>query len=153
MIKTSKRLQQNCLQILRDANRPMRVSEVSAIVGYSITATTAALKACGAVRNIDVFPTEWTIGDSNFPKEVASTLEGQKFTVAGPISDDIVNSWNSKCEKLGESIAKMQVTAKSDPKKLGAQLGTIAGSIAKLAYELQSVAGQPDWFQTLTEKE
>jgi hypothetical protein len=64
-----------------------------------------------------------------------------------------VKIWNSQREAVGKSLQELEITPTLDVKKAADQIGTLAGSLAALAYTLDSVQGMPDWYEIITEKE
>lgn len=143
------------LQALADADRPLKTSEVARIVGKSTPATSNALREAGATPVAGVYPTEWATGGDTVlaTRLVPSKFDDVQYVVIAADTDNLVQVWNDKREDLASNLAKLSITPKSDPKKTAIQLGTIAGSIGALAYNLHVVAGKPDWYHILTDNE
>ena len=134
-IFTSKKLQLQVLQALKDADRPMRTAEVAAVVGKTAPAVAAALEQSGA-RKLLGYPAKWTIDGANTiigSRIAPSKFEGEQYVVTTAPTDELVAAWNEKCEAVGAALTKLHITPKSDPAELALQLGTIAGSLAALA--------------------
>lgn len=141
--------------MLADADRPLKTSEVALIVGKSTPATSNALRAVGATPVAGVYPTEWASNSDTVlsSRIVPSKFDGEQYIVSTVETDNLVQVWNERHDDLANNLAKLVITPKSDPKKMAVQLGTIAGSIASLAYNLHAVADKPDWYLILTDTE
>lgn len=126
------------------------------MVGKSTQATSSALEASGALRVAGIYPTEWTIVGAETivgSRIVNSKFDEETYTVSTATSDNLVSVWNAKRQDVADALAKLSISPKIDPKKAALQLGTIAGSLAALAYSLQENSSKPDWYIILTEKE
>lgn len=153
--KISKRLQARVLDILRIADTPLTTREVAMLVNRSYEATRQALALVGAERVDSSFPTEWKIADSNMPdalKKVPSKFDEVSYTVSTKDVVQLVQVWNSQREATGKAMTDTEITPDSNPKDLAIKLGTVAGSLAALAYQLSEVATRPDWFDVLTKE-
>jgi hypothetical protein len=149
------RLQMLVTEALMQARTPLRTSEVAQITGRSVTAVKAALEASRAERVPGVAPTEWVLPDTPAagPMRVPSKHDGIEFTVSTKTADGIVEIWNKQRDSVGKSLQELEITPTLDPKKAAMQIGTLAGSLAALAYTLAGVQGMPDWYEIITEKE
>lgn len=151
----SKRLQVKVLDAMRTAGTPLTTSEISILVGKSYESTRQALLIVGAEKVDDSFPTKWRMSDVALPVEgrtVPSNFHGDEYTVSTKPIEGLVQAWNESRESLGASLASTEITPNINPKNLAVQLGTVAGSIAALAYKLDEYATRPDWFESITEE-
>lgn len=152
-IYISTRLQTQVIDALRQASVPLTTSDVSNIIGKSAQATRTALIASGATKLDDSWPIMWTLPDRISGRKVPSQFSDVELTVGAKDVDDILNMWNENHEILGDSIKKLHISPDSTASAIAHQLGTIAGSIAYLAWQLDRVADKPDWYEILTESE
>ena len=151
-IYISKRLQLQVTEALAQTGIPMTTNEIAKLIGKSPQATRAALQASGALKLDESWPILWS-SNRNSAKKVPSQFSDVNLTVGAKDVDDILNMWNASHEALGEAIKKLHIEPDSTVSAIATQLGTIAGSIAYLAYQLDNVAGKPDWYEILTESE
>lgn len=149
------RLQMLVTEALMQARTPLRTSEVAQVTGRSVTAVKAALEASRAERVPGVTPAEWYLPDTGAagPRRAPSKHDGAEFIVSTKTTDDIVAIWNKQHDAVGKSLQELEIVPTLDPKKAAEQIGTLAGSLAALAYTLASVQGMPDWYEIITEKE
>jgi len=154
-VTVGSRLQMLVTETLMQAHTPLRTSEVAQITGRSVTAVKAALEASRAERVPGVAPAEWVLPDTDAagPRQVPSKHKGVQFTVSTKTTDGIVKIWNSQREAVGKSLQELEITPTLDVKKAADQIGTLAGSLAALAYTLDSVQGMPDWYEVITDEE
>ena len=152
-IYISTRLQTQVIDALRQASVPLTTSDVSNIIGKSAQATRTALIASGATKLDDSWPIMWTLPDRISGRKVPSQFNDVELTVGAKEVDDILNMWNESHEALGEAVKRLHINPDSTVSAVAAQLGTIAGSIAYLAWQLDQVASKPDWYEILTESE
>jgi hypothetical protein len=73
------------------------------------------------------------------------------YTVSAKATDDVVAVWNKQHEAVGQALSALVINRDLPIKKVAEQIGTLAGSLASLAYELQQVSDRPDWYDVLTE--
>jgi hypothetical protein len=73
------------------------------------------------------------------------------YTVSAKQTDDVVAVWNKQHEAVGQALSALVINRDLPIKKVAEQIGTLAGSLAALAYELQQVSDRPDWYDVLTE--
>lgn len=149
------RLQMLVIETLMQARTPLRTSEIAQITGRSVTAVKAALEASRAERVPGVAPAEWYLPESGElgPRRVPSKHADLDFLVSTKTTDNIVELWNKQREVVGQSMKELNITEKLNPKKAAEQIGTLAGSLAALAYTLASVQDMPDWYEIITEKD
>lgn len=152
-IYVSDRLKTQVLDALRQAHDPLTTSEVAAIIGKSQQATRTALVGSGAEKVDSSWPIMWTLPDRISDRKVPSQFSDVQLTVGAKDVDDILNMWNESHDALGEAIKRLHINPDSTVSAIATQLGTIAGSIAYLAYQLDNVADKPDWYEILTESE
>ena len=152
-IYVSDRLKTQVLDALRQARDPLTTSEVAAILGKSHQATRTALVGSGAEKVDSSWPIMWTLPDRISDRKVPSQFNDVELTVGAKAVDDILNMWNSSHEALGDAIKRLSINEDTTPSAISEQLGTIAGSIAYLAWQISQVAGKPDWYEILTESE
>lgn len=152
-IYVSERLKTQVIDALRRAHDPLTTAEVAAIIGKSHQATRTALVGSGAHKLDSSWPIMWTAPNRNSDRKVPSQFSDVELTVGAKDVDDILNMWNESHEALGDAIKALHVTPDSTVSAISTQLGTIAGSIAYLAWQLSEVAGKPDWYEILTESE
>ena len=150
----SKRLQLTILQLLTDAGEPMKTSEIATAVGRTPTAVVRALEGTSAYRLPDTRPAEWTIRTEApmLTKVVPSKFSDNAYVVSSGSAAGLLKAWNDKHKTVGETLAKFAITPDTDPEKMALQLGTVAGSIAALAYALKSVADDDNWYAKLTDE-
>jgi len=147
----SKRLQTQVMDLLRLTDEPMTTQDVAVILGKSQQAVRIALNECGAWRVDDSYPVMWTVPDS---LKVSTRRAPSKYaeidiTVSTMAVDNIVDNWNASVESLSAALSQLVITSDSNPKKEAERIGTVAGSMAYLAYELSQVANKPDWYEIL----
>lgn len=152
-IYVSDRLKTQVLDALRQAHDPLTTSEVAAILGKSHQATRTALIGSGAEKVDSSWPIMWTLPDRISSRKVPSQFSDVELTVGAKDVDDILNMWNENHDALGEAIKKLHINPDSTVSAVATQLGTIAGSMAYLAWQLSEVANKPDWYEILTESE
>lgn len=152
-IYISARLQNQVLDALNSTSVPLTTADVSNIIGKSAQATRTALIASGAIKIDNSYPIMWTAPNRNKIRKAPSQFDDVELTVGAKDVDDLLNMWNEHHEALGESIKSLEITPDSTVSAIAEQLGTIAGSIAHLAWQLSDVAGKPDWYEILTESE
>jgi hypothetical protein len=100
------------------------------------------------------YPVLWTIDGadgSSVPHRVASKHADVDYTVSAKQTDDVVAVWNKQHEAVGHALSALVINRDLPIKKVAEQIGTLAGSLAALAYELQQVSDRPDWYDVLTE--
>lgn len=153
-VTVGSRLQMLVTEALMQAQTPLRTSEVAQITGRSVTAVKAALEASRAERVPGVTPAEWVLPETGAagPRRVPSKHKGIEFTVSTKTTEGIVKIWNSQREAVGKSLQELEITPTLDVKKAADQIGTLAGSLAALAYTLDSVQGMPDWYEVITDE-
>lgn len=151
-IYISKRLQLQVTEALAQAGTPMTTNDIAKLVGKSPQATRAALQASGALKLDESWPVLWA-SNRNTAGKVPSQFNDVQLTVGAKDVDGILTMWNENHEILGDSIKKLHINPDSTVSAVATQLGTIAGSIAYLAHQLDNVAGKPDWYEILTESE
>lgn len=151
-IYISKRLQLQVTEALAQAGTPMTTNDLAKLIGKSPQATRAALQASGAIKLDESWPILWA-SNRNSVGQVPSQFNDVRLMVGAKDVDDILNMWNASHEALGEAIKKLHIEPDSTVSAIATQLGTIAGSIAYLAHQLDNVAGKPDWYEILTESE
>ena len=152
-IYVSDRLKTQVIDALRQARTPLTTNNVANLIGKSQQATRTALIAAGAERVDDSWPVLWTVADRNTIRHVPSQFSDIQLTVGAKDVDDILNMWNQNHEGLGDAIKSLFINEDTTPSFIAEQLGTIAGSIAYLAWQISEVADKPDWYEILTEKE
>jgi hypothetical protein len=76
-----------------------------------------------------------------------------EYVVAGPDNSGLVLQWNKSRDQITSKLAELEITPASKPADLALRIGTASGILAKLAFELDEVAGKPDWYEILTEGE
>lgn len=149
----SKRLQTQVLDLLRLTDEPMSTQDVALVLGKSQQAVRIALNECGAWRVDESHPVLWTVPDTmkKATRRAPSKYAEIDLTVSTASVDNIVDTWNASVDTLSKAISELRIDPKSNPKKEAERIGTVAGSMAYLAYELNEVAGKPDWYEILTE--
>jgi hypothetical protein len=110
------------------------------------------LQASGALKLDESWPILWA-SNRTTAGQVPSQFSDVKLTVGAKEVDGILAMWNENHEALGDSIKRLHIDRDSTVSAVATQLGTIAGSIAYLAHQLDNVAGKPDWYEILTESE
>lgn len=150
----SKRLQVRVLDALRLANTPLTTSDVAMLVGKSYEATRQALEIIGAERVDNSLPTEWRIPGAmpEALQNVPSKNSGFDMTVSTAEFPTPVLTWNSQRETLASAIAKLEIKPTDKPSEVALKLGTTAGSMAYIAYQLNELATRPDWYELLTQE-
>lgn len=149
----SKRLQASVLDTLRLTGEPMSVKNIAATLGISQQSVRAALENSGAVIADDSRPSLWVLPESLVgAKRVPCKHNDIEFVVSTKATKDIVALWNKQRATIGSSVAELEIDAKLNPGKTAEQLGSLAGSLAALAYELDQVKSMPDWYEILTDE-
>jgi hypothetical protein len=95
----------------------------------------------------------WVAPNRNSERKVPSQFNDIELTVGAKEVDNLLPMWNENHEALGDAIKALRINPDSTVSAVAAQLGTIAGSMANLAWQLNEVAGKPDWYEILTESE
>jgi hypothetical protein len=150
---TSKRLQASVLDTMRMIGEPMSVTELSKVIGKSRQAVRHALQESGAVVIDDSRPVLWALPEGmSITKRVPGKHNEVEYVVSTKASSNFVDIWNKQREKIGASITGLAIEPSTDPGDMAVQLGSLAGSLAALAYDLEQVKNMPDWYEILTEE-
>ena len=150
---TSKRLQASVLDTLRMIGEPTSVTEIAKVIGKSRQAVRHALQDSGAVVVDDSRPLLWTLPENlQGARRVPSKHTDVEYTVSTKQTDDIVAIWNAQREAVGVSMSQLEIVPSMKPGKVAEQVGSLAGSLASLAYALEQVKNLPDWYEILTEE-
>lgn len=153
----STRLQQQVVELLAAHGKPMRVSEIVPLIGRSTSAISAALKLSAAEPVPGSSPIEWRIhaapSGQMAARHVPSKFEGSSYIVSSTAEPPTIDDWNERKAEVAGMLSGLAVTYKSDPVKLSEQLGTMAGTLAAIAYTLSAVADKPDWYALLTDRD
>ena len=154
-VYVSDRLKFQVREALATIGQPATTADVAALVGRSHNSVRVALRDAGSVVQLDgSYPVLWTIdgadGSTN-TRRVASKHADVDYTVSAKQTDDVVAVWNKQHEAVGQALSALVINRDLPIKKVAEQIGTLAGSLAALAYELQQVNDRPDWYDVLTE--
>lgn len=149
----SKRTELKVIDAVRRAHTPLTTAEISILISKSFETTRHAIAQAGLVPVDGSFPTEWKIGGAEEAKAVPSKHSGATYQVSATDQKITIEAWNGSREALGASIAELEITYKTKPKELAKKLGTVAGNIAALAYELEAVSARPEWYDLLSERD
>jgi hypothetical protein len=154
-VYVSDRLKFQVREALATIGQPATTADVAAIVGRSHNSVRVALRDAGSVVQLDgSYPVLWTIDGadgSSVSRRVASKHTDVDYTVSAKQTDDVVAVWNKQHEAVGQALSALVINRDLPIKKVAEQIGTLAGSLAALAYELQQVSDRPDWYDVLTE--
>lgn len=134
---------------LQRHNRPMTVSELSRILGKSDPTVRKALEKAGAAEDRTVWPRVWSLPDSYAPP---AQLGASTDNVLVPVilgEPAWAPRWNEAAQRVGEGIAKLQITPESDPVALMHQFIIAAQSLASVALAIQQAKDRPDWYAKL----
>lgn len=150
---TSKRLQSTVLDAMRLVGEPMSVTEISKVIGKSRQAVRHALQESGAVIVDDSRPVLWALPDAiHGARRVPCKHNEVEFIVSTKDGANLITIWNKQREKIGKMIGNLEIEPSLDPRDMAEQLGSLAGSLAALAYDLDKVGNMPDWFEILTDE-
>ena len=154
-VYVSDRLKFQVREALATIGQPATTADVAAIVGRSHNSVRVALRDAGSVVQLDgSYPVLWTIDGadgSSVSRRVASKHADVDYTVSAKQTDDVVAVWNKQHEAVGQALSALVINRDLPIKKVAEQIGTLAGSLAALAYELQQVSDRPEWYDVLTE--
>jgi hypothetical protein len=154
-VYVSDRLKFQVREALASIGQPATTADVAALVGRSHNSVRVALRDAGSVVQLDgSYPVLWTIDRTdglNGSRRVASKHADVDYTVSAKQADDVVAVWNKQHEAVGQALSALVINRDLPIKKVAEQIGTLAGSLAALAYELQQVSDRPDWYDVLTE--
>ena len=141
-------------ELLRLSNTPMTTKELARALDKSYEAIRQAVARAELIPADSSYPTRWIIdGTHNAVRTVPSKHDGMEYVVAGPDNSGLVLQWNKSREQITSKLAELEITPASKPADLALRIGTASGILAKLAFELDEVAGKPDWYEILTEGE
>ena len=149
----SDRLRVTVLDALRVAGQPLSALDLASMLGKSPQAVREALKDSGAVSVDDSRPALWTLPGERMEKRAPAKHTEVDYIVSTKQTDDIVAIWNAQREAVGVSLTQLEIVSSMKPGKVAEQVGSLAGSLAALAYSLDQVKSMPDWYEILTDKE
>jgi hypothetical protein len=154
-VYVSDRLKFQVREALATIGQPATTADVAALVGRSHNSVRVALRDAGSVVQLDgSYPVLWTIEGPNgatASRRVLSKHADVDYTVSAKATEDVVAVWNKQHEAVGQALSALVINRDLPIKKVAEQIGTLAGSLAALAYELQQVSDRPDWYDVLTE--
>lgn len=141
-------------ELLRLSKTPMTTKELARALDKSYEAIRQAVSRAELIPADSSYPTRWTLTDlHNSVRTVPSKNDGVEYVVSAPDTSGLVLQWNKNREQITSKLAELEITADKKPADLALRLGTASGILAKLAYELDQVAGKPDWYEIITESE
>lgn len=154
-IYVSDRLKNQVLEAMRTIGKPASTGDIAALVGRSPNSVRIALREVAAQQD-GSYPLLWSLPQTNgmtVSRRVFSKHTDVEYVVSAKKQSDIVSVWNKQREAVGNALAALEIERGIDVKKISEQVGTLAGSLASLAYDLQQVSDRPDWYDVLTDKE
>jgi hypothetical protein len=139
---------------MRVIGEPVSVNTLAGTLGKSPQAIRQALDGSGVIKIDDSRPVLYALPDTMIgARRVPSKHDEIEYVVSTKAADAIVELWNSQRESIGGSLARMEIVSSMKPGAVAEQIGTLAGSLAALAFELDQVKSMPDWYEILTDKE
>jgi hypothetical protein len=139
---------------MRVVGEPISSNELAKVLGKSPQAVRQALSSSGAIKIDDSRPILWALpGSIRMEQRVPAKFSDVDYVVSTKQTDDIVAIWNAQREAVGTSLTQLEIVSTMKPGKVAEQVGSLAGSLAALAYALDQVKSMPDWYEILTDKE
>lgn len=136
------------MRLLNRQGKPMTISQLSAITGKSYNTVKRALSMGGAVQVEGSYPKVFTTPDQYEPERVV----GDSYEVVRvPYVDHhpVVARWNGAREQFAANLARIEITANTDPDKLARDFAAAATTLASIAYAVGEAKRGPDWFAVL----
>lgn len=134
---------------LAQSARALSAPEIGRITGKSYNTVRFALERLGALRS-EGKPAVWTL-----PTEMRAILRGATPTdllVRAVDPEHIVQRWNAKRDDFCAELARVYISPQANPQTLITNLTEAASNLATLAYELERVKMNSDWYNQLIGK-
>lgn len=139
-------------EVLEYSQHPLTVRNIMDQTGFSINTVTGALSKLGAVAD-HYHPAGWIKAEPQVAAAASIGTTDNQVAVDVKKMDRLPERWEQSREQVGNHISTLKIEPGSDIKQLSDEFRRAAESLTSVAYTLNAVRENPDWYELISKKD